>query len=99
MVRVYRVPRAVAYRIRSVGRVRYQRYRITGTIAVLPLADGQVGKFLLPRPGEKVVYLSNQEMYWHIGEMDVSLPLVNGADGEIPEPWRMPNMFRGDGVR
>jgi len=32
----------------------------------------QVGKFMLPKPGEKVVYESNEELYWHIGEDDVS---------------------------
>jgi hypothetical protein len=32
----------------------------------------QVGKFMLPPPGEKAVYESNEEMYWHIGEQDVS---------------------------
>ncbi|WWC91829.1 uncharacterized protein L201_006776 [Kwoniella dendrophila CBS 6074] len=47
----------------------------------------QVGKFMLPKPGHPVHYLSNQEMYWHIGEND------------IPEPWRMPLMFRGNGTR
>ncbi|ORY35803.1 Frag1/DRAM/Sfk1 family-domain-containing protein [Naematelia encephala] len=47
----------------------------------------QVGKFMLPLPGESVVYQSNQEMYWHIGEKDV------------PEPWRMPGLFRGEGTR
>ena len=67
-------------------------------ISGLPLVDGQVGKFLLPRPGEKVVYKSNEEMYWHIGELDVSR-LADDADEKIPEPWRMPSMFRGDGVR
>ena len=40
----------------------------------------QVGKFVLPLPGEKVVYESNEEIYWHIGENDVSrgLSLVDG---------------------
>ncbi|WVQ84587.1 hypothetical protein IAT38_006741 [Cryptococcus sp. DSM 104549] len=47
----------------------------------------QVGKFLLPKPGETVRYESNEELYWHIGEKDV------------PEPWRMPSMFRGKGTR
>ncbi|ORX35356.1 Frag1/DRAM/Sfk1 family-domain-containing protein [Kockovaella imperatae] len=47
----------------------------------------QVGKFMLPRPGEKVIYESNQEMYWHIGEDDV------------PEPWRMPRAFWDTGLR
>ncbi|OWZ55107.1 calcofluor white hypersensitive protein [Cryptococcus neoformans 125.91] len=47
----------------------------------------QVGKFMLAKPGERVVYESNQELYWHIGESD------------IPQPWRMPSMFRGKGVR
>jgi len=46
----------------------------------------QVGKFLLPRPGEKVEYASDGEMYWYIGESD------------IPERWRMPGKFRGKGV-
>lgn len=32
----------------------------------------QVGKFLLPRPGYPVNYKSEKEMYWHIGEKDVS---------------------------
>ena len=32
----------------------------------------QVGKFMLARPGEKVLYETNEEMYWHIGENDVS---------------------------
>lgn len=32
----------------------------------------QVGKFMLAKPGERVVYESNQELYWHIGESDVS---------------------------
>lgn len=35
-------------------------------------ADIQVGKFLLPRPGYPVDYKSEKEMYWHIGEKDVS---------------------------
>ncbi|WVO15056.1 hypothetical protein L204_102700 [Cryptococcus depauperatus] len=47
----------------------------------------QVGKFMLPKPGTEVVYENNKEMYWHIGQDD------------IPEPWRMPDMFRGQGVR
>lgn len=33
----------------------------------------KVGKFLLPRPGYPVDYKSEKEMYWHIGEKDVSL--------------------------
>ena len=32
----------------------------------------QVGKFMLPKPGEKALYTTNQELYWHIGENDVS---------------------------
>ena len=32
----------------------------------------QVGKFMLPKPGETVQYDSNEELYWHIGEDDVS---------------------------
>ena len=32
----------------------------------------QVGKFLLPSPGEKAVYADDKERYWHIGEDDVS---------------------------
>jgi hypothetical protein len=32
----------------------------------------QVGKFVLPKPGETAVYESNEEMYWHVGEQDVS---------------------------
>ncbi|WWD19737.1 hypothetical protein CI109_104201 [Kwoniella shandongensis] len=47
----------------------------------------QIGKFLLPKPGGPVRYESNQEMYWHIGENDV------------PEPWRLPSMFRDNGTR
>ncbi|KAK8853309.1 hypothetical protein IAR55_004013 [Kwoniella newhampshirensis] len=47
----------------------------------------QVGKFLLPKAGAPVRYESNKEIYWHIGEHD------------IPEPWRMPRMFRGNGTR
>lgn len=47
----------------------------------------QVGKFILPLPGTKAEYNSKDELYWHIGEDDV------------PEPWRLPSMFRGDGVR
>ncbi|WWD03771.1 hypothetical protein V865_001827 [Kwoniella europaea PYCC6329] len=47
----------------------------------------QVGKFMLPKPGHPVHYESNKEMYWHIGESD------------IPEPWHMPSMFRGNGTR
>jgi hypothetical protein len=35
-------------------------------------ANWQVGKFLLPRPGFPVDYKSEKEMYWHIGEKDVS---------------------------
>lgn len=35
---------------------------------------GQVGKFLLPKPGQKAIYETNEEMYWHIGEDDVSPP-------------------------
>lgn len=27
---------------------------------------------MLAKPGERVVYESNQELYWHIGESDVS---------------------------
>ncbi|WWC64717.1 uncharacterized protein I303_107328 [Kwoniella dejecticola CBS 10117] len=47
----------------------------------------QVGKFMLPKPGHPVHYESNKELYWHIGESDV------------PEPWHMPSMFRGNGTR
>ncbi|WRT70118.1 uncharacterized protein IL334_007112 [Kwoniella shivajii] len=47
----------------------------------------QVGKFMLPKAGHPVHYQSNQELYWHIGEADV------------PEPWHMPSMFRGNGTR
>ncbi|WWC72123.1 uncharacterized protein I206_106083 [Kwoniella pini CBS 10737] len=47
----------------------------------------QVGKFMLPKPGHPVHYDNNKEMYWHIGESDV------------PEPWHMPAMFRGNGTR
>jgi hypothetical protein len=32
----------------------------------------QVGKFLLPKSGQKVKYESNEELYWHVGEEDVS---------------------------
>jgi hypothetical protein len=35
-----------------------------------------VGKFLLPRPGYPVDYKSEKEMYWHIGEKDVSWSLM-----------------------
>lgn len=31
----------------------------------------QVGKFLLAKPNQDVVYETNEEMYWHIGEADV----------------------------
>lgn len=40
----------------------------------------QVGKFLLPRPGYPVDYKSDKEMYWHIGEKDVS---ALGSDAVI----------------
>lgn len=33
----------------------------------------QVGKFMLPKPGQKVLYETNEELYWHIGEDDVSV--------------------------
>lgn len=67
----------------------------------------KVGKFLLPRPGYPVDYRSDKEMYWHIGENDVSQA---GPDEyecqaeyrllwQIPEPWRMPPQFWNDGVR
>ena len=46
-----------------------------------------MGKFMLPKPGQKVLYTTNEELYWHIGE------------DAIPEPWRMTPMFRGDGAR
>ena len=32
----------------------------------------QVGKFLLPKPGQKATYETNTELYWHLGEDDVS---------------------------
>ena len=47
----------------------------------------QVGKFILPLPEEKVVYNDHAEKYWHVAEVD------------IPELWRLPAMFRGEGVR
>ena len=47
----------------------------------------QVGKFLLPLPGQVVEYKDNTELYWHIGEYDV------------PEPWRFPRQFWNEGVR
>ncbi|ODN89207.1 calcofluor white hypersensitive protein [Cryptococcus wingfieldii CBS 7118] len=47
----------------------------------------QVGKFMLGKPGQKVIYEDNQQLYWHVGE------------GDIPEPWRLPSQFRGNGVR
>jgi hypothetical protein len=47
----------------------------------------QVQKFVLPLEGQKAVYNSHEEIYWHIGEED------------IPEPWRMPKLFRDEGVR
>lgn len=47
----------------------------------------QVAKFILPLPGQKALYNEPGELYWHIGEDDV------------PEPWRMPRIFRDEGVR
>ena len=36
----------------------------------------QVGKFLLPKPGQKATYETNTELYWHLGEDDVSLSVL-----------------------
>lgn len=47
----------------------------------------QVAKFILPLPGYKAKYAPEGQLYWHIGETD------------IPEPWRLPQQFRGKGVR
>ncbi|GMK59272.1 hypothetical protein CspeluHIS016_0702870 [Cutaneotrichosporon spelunceum] len=47
----------------------------------------QVAKFVLPLPGQKVKYAPQGQLYWHIAEADV------------PAPWRMPQQFRGKGVR
>lgn len=47
----------------------------------------QVGRYILPLPDKPVDYESHQQLYWHIGE------------NEVPEVWRMPSMFRNEGVR
>ncbi|TXT15669.1 hypothetical protein VHUM_00172 [Vanrija humicola] len=47
----------------------------------------QVGKFLLPLPGQTVKYEDESQLEWHIAETD------------IPEVWRMPTMFRDPGIR
>ncbi|WVR07560.1 hypothetical protein IAU60_004602 [Kwoniella sp. DSM 27419] len=47
----------------------------------------QVGKFMLPKADHPVLYATNEELYWHVGEAN------------IPEPWHMPAMFRGEGTR
>lgn len=39
---------------------------------MLILLTEQVSKFMLAKPGEEVIYENNQELYWHIGENDVS---------------------------
>lgn len=39
---------------------------------MLILRTEQVSKFMLAKPGEEVIYENNQELYWHIGENDVS---------------------------
>lgn len=44
----------------------------------------QVGRFILPLPGQNATYKDHDEMYWHIGEQD------------IPKPWRLPQKFRED---
>lgn len=49
-----------------------QRCRWVPSSLVANYAHIQVGKFLLPRPGYPVDYKSEKEMYWHIGEKDVS---------------------------
>ncbi|RXK35959.1 hypothetical protein M231_06782 [Tremella mesenterica] len=72
---------------RHLYRIAYARLE-EGTISDTEL---QVGKFLLPLPNkhhkQQELYANDEEMYWHIGEAD------------IPEPWRMPRKFWGDGVR
>lgn len=39
---------------------------------------------MLPKPGQKVHYETNQELYWHIGEDDVSLSHSRDADTRYP---------------
>lgn len=39
---------------------------------MLASLNHQVGKFMLPAPGKPVIYNDDKEMYWHIGEDDVS---------------------------
>ncbi len=41
----------------------------------------------MPEKGTKTFYTTNEELYWHTGENDV------------PKEWRMPSMFKGEGVR
>lgn len=68
---------------RNLWRVAYSRLEhsdVTDT-------ELQVGKFILPMPGQTVRYESDADLYWHI------------AEENIPEAWRMPRMFRDDGVR
>lgn len=57
----------------------------------------QVGRFLLPAPGTKAQYDDDEQRYWHIGESDVSLRCT--IANQIPAPWRLPSMFRDEGVR
>lgn len=50
---------------------------------MLILRTEQVGKFMLAKPGERVIYENNQELYWHIGENDVSEDDVRPLHADI----------------
>ncbi|KAL7421582.1 Protein cwh43 [Cryptotrichosporon argae] len=47
----------------------------------------QVARFVLPAPGTRAEYESNVDVYWNVAEAD------------IPEPWRFPQEYRGEGLR
>lgn len=61
----------------------------------------QVGKFKLPEADRPAVYRDNKELYWHIGEEHVStLERTRAtADQQVPDAWRFPQQFRGEGIR
>ncbi|KAK4444556.1 protein CWH43 [Podospora aff. communis PSN243] len=69
--------------LRRVGYARVSRSTITDT-------ELQVAKFLVPRSAEE------SQMAWSAGE---ELRNRRVQEHEVPEGWRFPAMFRGEGVR
>jgi hypothetical protein len=95
-VRVHRLPQSLESRLCSSLTRPYHGYGDPGARLktlhhpfhkLTLFVSDQAAKFIVPSANTPIDYASNEELYYHTYEHS------------LPEGWRFPQMFRGDGTR